>query len=224
MDIDKQVEEVLERYPELRYESNKKEIHGELYITGNDSYTVKIDIGKFPNFFPVVYEEGERIPRKADRHIYEGTGNCCLTTLAKEQILLKTSVKNLVDFISLIVIPYFQNNSYYELNKKYKNGEYSHNTMGIIEGYQEILKLDKSWDVVPVLNRLVDHELSKNDKCYCGSNISLKKCQKGVHKDCYRDFKLISNELVRYELNKKMNPFIRELVLYDKMTNYEQRF
>ncbi|MDX1798287.1 MAG: hypothetical protein R3255_06530 [Candidatus Lokiarchaeia archaeon] len=218
MDINQQIKSVIKSFQELTFNNDKMEFSGELFISEKDSYDVKIVIGQFPNKFPLVYEMGERIPRKIDRHIYPISGNCCLTTTAKEQVLLGTRIKTLREFILLVVIPYFQNNSYYELNRCYKEGEYSHGELGIIEGYQDILTLDNKFQIAMVLeDRIRGENLADSDNCFCGSGLSLRKCKKGLHRKSYNDFKLIDVELLSNDLYKRINPFLREVELYKKM-------
>lgn len=44
-----------------------------------DSYRIKACIrAGFPVQEPIIFEEGGRIPRTADRHIFPEYGNCCL--------------------------------------------------------------------------------------------------------------------------------------------------
>lgn len=203
MDINYEIEELMQKYPTLEYNSEKKELYGDLYISKNDCYEIKIDLIPYPKYFPNVYEVGERIPPKVDRHIYTDSGACCFTTLAKSQILLKTKIKNLSYFIKEIVIPYFKNNSYYEINKKYKLGEYSHGFFGIIEGYIDILNLKNVKLLANIIyNRVKGKKLKIQDACYCGSGVSLKKCSSGLHDRSYRDFKKIDVEVLENDLHK----------------------
>ncbi len=214
MDISKQIEEVTNNFPALVFSSAENELTGQLFVSSSDNYDVVIRINGFPREFPHVFEVGERIPPKADRHIYKNSGRCCLTTRAKEQVLLKTKIKSLNDFISLIVVPFFQNNSYYEINKCYKEGEYSHGVPGVIDAYQEILRLDKKSSIVEPMEMLRSKDLGKNDPCYCNSGVTLKKCNNGLHLLGYRDFKLIDLEIIDDDLYKWIKPNLRELYLY----------
>jgi|SRR5690554_791196 len=218
MDINQQINEVLESFPHLNWDKDNLEFTGELFIALEDSYDIKIRIGRFPLRFPLVYEVGERIPPKADRHVYEGLGNCCLTTAAKECILLKIKIKTLYDFISLIVVPYFQNNSFYELNKKYKEGEYSHGVPGIIEGYRDILNIEKMSLIPAILkNRISGELLSNKSECYCGSGLTMKICKNGLHRKSYEEFKLLDIYILKNDLYRHINHFIRELELSQLM-------
>jgi len=210
MVINPQVEEALERFPTLTYNAKGKEFVGELFITDNDSYDIHITLGKYPKEFPAVYETEERIPKKVERHIYTDSGSCCLTTRAKAQVLLSTKVKTISIFIQDVVIPYFQNNSYFELNKKYKTDEYSHNGFGVIEGYRDILQTSNDLLIAQLMAKRIDgQKLKIQHLCYCGSGAKMKKCSSGKHDKCYREFKFISKVLLTHDLGKFFIPHLK---------------
>jgi hypothetical protein len=214
MDINHQIDELLTKYPTLSYSTNEKELIGELFITDNDSYYVRITLDNYPNEFPAVYETEERIPKKVERHIYTDSGSCCLTTRAKAQILLCTKVKTLSIFIQDVVIPYFQNNSYFEINKKYKTDEYSHNGYGIIEGYKDILQTNNDLLIAQLMaKRIEGQKLKIQNPCYCGSGAKMKKCSSGKHDQCYREFKMIDKELLTHDLRRYFIPHLKAIGL-----------
>ncbi len=128
---EQQISEVLKAHPGLRYDAPSKRFRGQIEAGSNDCYEVEIDISIFPEQFPLVCETGERIPRKADRHVYEDTGHFCFTTNTRETILLKKKVKTLPDFFEKILLPFLWNNSYYELNGEYAQGEYAHGVLAL---------------------------------------------------------------------------------------------
>lgn len=211
MDIKQQIEEVKRFYPCLVFSPEKNEFSGEIYITKSDSYHIKIDLGPYPNYFPALFEIDERIPRKPDRHIYINTGACCLTTLAKSQILLKTKIKTLRDFIKEIVIPYLQNNSFYELHGRYNTLEYPHHHQGVVDGYKDILKISDEFILAKVIfNRINGTRLKIHHLCYCGTGVKLKKCTNGLHDQSYREFKLIDKKLVEIDFTSHFLPLLKE--------------
>lgn len=201
MEINKQIEVLLKNYKDLVYIETKYVIEGKIYISENDFYKISIDLSPYPNRFPSVEEIGERIPKKADRHIYTNNGTCCFTTVAKSQILLKTKIKSLDHFVRLIVVPYLENNSYFEINKRYFTDEYSHNISGVIEGYMDILGLDNVYKIIKIIHdRITNSEAKYYSKCYCGSINPLKKCSKGKHFKFYNKFKLIEPNTLVFDL------------------------
>ncbi len=188
---------VLRKYPSLIYDSGKDMFKGQLVLPDGDVYEIEISsLRQFPNSFPIVKEVGGRIPPKMDRHIYTDSCSCCFCPPAKEEILLKTRVKTLIDFIDLIVVPFFQNNSFYEINLSYAEGEYSH-YFGILEGYCDLLNVSDYRVILRVLVHLSEGflTLQPSSKCYCGSGKSLKKCS--THRKRYKKIRLLSRERVR---------------------------
>ncbi len=218
MDINYQIQDVLKAYPTLEFDQARNRLVGELFISRHDSYDLEIDISPFPMFFPDVYEVGERIPKKMDRHIYVDSGTCCLSTSAKAQVLLKTKIGSLRLFIKEILIPYLQNNSYFEINKRYKTDEYAHGPVGIIQGYMDILKMDINQidDVLKCAllmdERINGKKLNVHDQCYCRSGMKLKNCRKGSHYSAYRDFRNIDVELLISDLRTYFEPLLEMII------------
>lgn len=206
MELKDQIFEVINRFPQLSYNEINNSIEGELFISKDDSYHVLMDLKPYPKYFPKVFELDERIPKKVARHIYSDSESCCFTTQAKSQIFLKTTITSLYLFVKEVAIPYFQNNSYYEINGKYKTLEYSHNGMGVIEGYRDILQTSNDRNIaVLMFQRIKGTKLRLHDLCYCGSKQVLKKCESGKHFSCYKEFRKIDLE----QLISDMKPFIK---------------
>ncbi|MDM1397845.1 hypothetical protein HX049_11715 [Myroides odoratimimus] len=195
MDINDQIKQVLQKHKGFKLVKDSCILYGSLLISEEDSYEVEINFKNFPACFPIVHELDDRIPKKVERHIYSDTGSCCFTTRAKADIFLETQIFTLLDFIDKIVIPYFENNSYYEINGRYHGDEYSHNKQGVIEGYYDILGIT---DILPIyrliLNRLKGQKIKLKDGCYCGSKEALKKCNNGLHERKYRNFRKIKKD------------------------------
>lgn len=208
MELKSQIEEVLKNYSSLSFNEINNSFDGELFISKYDSYDVSIELEPYPKNFPRVFEVSERIPRKVTRHTYSDSGSCCLSTQAKGQILLKTEILTLYLFVKEIVIPYFQNNSYYEINGEYKTSEYSHNALGIIEGYRDILQTNNDRNITILMyQRIKGNKLRLHNLCYCGSRQALKKCNSGKHFSCYKEFRKIDIEQLVFD----MEPFMKLL-------------
>lgn len=178
-DLNTQILELRAHYPLLSYDPSDLSFSGPLIVDleDNDYYKIKISIAPFPQAFPMVWETGGRIPKTEKRHIYPQTNSCCFTTSAQEQILLRSGkIKSLKEFIEKIVIKYFLNNSYYEQNGKYLNGEYSHGVQGILEGYEDILSLKSPDLILKALElRIAKRQFTRNETCFCG-NKKIRKC------------------------------------------------
>ena len=199
MHIKAQITNVLHLFPELRFNEHKNFFIGSLEIYTNDFYMVKIDITPWNKSFPRVYEIGERIPHNIDRHVYS-LGNCCFTTPRLEEILLKTKIKTLVQFIQHILIPYLQNNSYYELHKTYINGEFSH-TNSTLQTYQTLLKINDRLLILKLLFEYVQgKKITDKHLCYCGSGNTFRKCSKGNHKRGYNALQYINGTHLKADI------------------------
>lgn len=201
MDVNDEIKEVLAKHKSLVYHLESNSLGGELFLPDGDSYEVRIDLDSYPRFFPTVYEVGSRIPIKMDRHIYTDSKACCLTTRAISQILLKTKIKSLLDFIDEIVIRYFENNSFFEINGYYFGQEYSHGKQGIMEAYKDILQIDDAIQVAKALIQVSDNKsLKLHQNCYCSSGRRLRKCTNGKHLMNFRKLFLIEKDVIKSDL------------------------
>lgn len=201
MDINAQIDKVLLSHLGLKYNYGNDFFEGTLILPDADSYEVKIEIHSYPKLFPIVYETAGRIPKKVDRHVYTDSGSCCFTTRAQSQILLKTKIRSLLDFIDEILIKYLENNSFYEINKHYYGEEYSHGKKGILEGYKDILKIDNVLKIARAMMQAAYHNSLKiHQNCYCGSGRRLRKCHDGRHINHMRLLFLVEKLVLREDL------------------------
>jgi len=178
VDLKEQIQNVVEEFPSLKFNAEVNALWGELCVDEDDSYEVVIYLYDFPDNFPVVLEVGERIPQKVERHVYKA-GNCCFTTNAKKDIILKSEVHTLKQFIEKVVLPYFQNNSYYEIHKEYKYGGYSHDSeISTHETYKDILDIQSIYLMQTIISKRLtpSFRIRENGKCYCNSNKKIKHC------------------------------------------------
>ena len=195
MDIKKEVALVISLHNGLEYSETENTLIGKLNISEYDSYMLKINLTHYPNVFPDVEEIDERIPKKANRHVYEDSGTLCFTTRAISQILLKTKIKTLFDFITHILIPYLENNSFYEINKRYVEDEFAHGVRGVLDGYIDVLGISGDFRILKIINDAIQGRFStKSGVCYCGSNKSLKTCHSGTHYRKYKKFLMIERD------------------------------
>lgn len=201
-----EIKRILEFQPGLVFNEDKRIFEGYICLSDTDHYQVIIDTLPFPEHFPDVLEIGERIPRKLDRHKFNNSDKCCITTNANAQILLKTEINSIMEFISRIVVPYFQNNSYHEINGEYLQGEYSHGNIGILEGYQDILGIEDPVTIASIIyDRIEGKKMTIRDKCFCGNGESLKKCS--THLANYRRFRHINKNTLIQDFKQLLNLF-----------------
>lgn len=195
------IEEDLKKYSFFEYNQVKRIIYGDFYISEKDSYNIEIHLSDFPNKFPVVFEMNERIPRKAHRHI-NGNSSLCFTTPTNEMMFLRSIIHSLDEFISYMLKPYLFNNSYYEENKKYKYGEYSHHpVIATYETYVDLIDVENIPQLINILSEAINKKKYRpNDLCYCGSGVKIKKCKD--HENKYKklhkiDFNTLSKDLLK---------------------------
>jgi len=204
----KEIEKVLKSFPSITYDGDRRVFYGHLNIDENDSYNIEVHLPTMANKFPKVYELNERIPIKADRHTNKD-GSLCFTTNTKEQLLAKTIIVTISDFFEKILIPYLQNNSYYEINGKYLFGEYDHDiNIATLETYIDLLKIDDPNLILQIIVQRIKHKKKyrPNDYCYCGSKLKIPKCQS--HEKSYKQFSKLSKKVL-----------MRDFTLISKLLN-----
>jgi len=99
---------------------------------------------------------------------------------------------NLPDFVQIVVIPFFYNQSHYETYRKWAWGGYSHGELGYLEGYGESSEpatVESVCECIKLLRKygqkwsLYGELLTKKGKlkihhyyCFCGSGRKVRKC------------------------------------------------
>jgi hypothetical protein len=219
MELSDQIKNTLEDFTSLKYHEKENAFWGELIIGGSDSYEIIIYLGDFPNDFPIVIEVGERIPKKVERHVYTN-GNCCFTTKAKKEIFLKSEIFTISQFIEKVAVPYFQNNSFYEINGHYKYGGHSHDQeLSTHETYEDILGIRSIYVMRSIISDRLKplFRIRGNDNCYCKSGNKLKNCKN--HYKNYLDFIKIEKETLKSDLGHLEKLIIEVEKLKEKEIN-----
>lgn len=141
-----------------------------------DSYQIKAGIsGGFPADEPVVFEEGGRIPRIADRHVFPDQGNCCLGVW--EEWLLTAPDHRFESFLTGPMHDYFVSQTYYEVHGEWPFGERSHGRLGILEAYSDLLGIALNEKTIADYLQLLSRQTIKGHAlCPCGSGRRLRKC------------------------------------------------
>jgi hypothetical protein len=175
-------------YPQLSAQTvnGVQILSGELPIVDEsgyewDRYQVEIHPSPlYPFRFPYLFEIGGRIPRIMDWHIYPDTGSCCVD-IPPSEILHCREGLSLANYIRRFAIPYFANQTYRIKEGYYKNGEYSHGVMGMLEFYMPVLRCNDPLKTLQLLelycsgtagNRSIFHS------CFCGSGKKMMNCHR----------------------------------------------
>jgi hypothetical protein len=59
-------------------------------------------------------------------------------------------------------------------------GERSHGILGLLESYQELLKINGKRRVIPFMIKFVKNEIYQWQECPCGSGLPFKKCHRNI--------------------------------------------
>lgn len=159
-----------------------------------DSYNIRIEINSdYPNSLPLVYETEQRIPKNIEWHVFPD-GHCCIVTPPEESIICRRGF-TLEEFIIKLVLPYFHNQLFREVNGFFLN-ERSHGNKGIKEyfisrfGTKNITQIS-DW-LLFIAKRKEPNRIAN---CFCGSKKKYRKC----HRDLFRELTLLSTkELIYY--------------------------
>ncbi|WP_240602819.1 SEC-C metal-binding domain-containing protein [Paracoccus endophyticus] len=153
-----------------------------------DSYQIKAGItAGFPAEEPVVFEEGGRIPRIADRHVFPKDGNCCLGVW--EEWLLRAPDHRFETFFTGLMHDYFVSQTYYEVNGVWPFGERSHGMLGVLEAYADLLGIALDAKIISDHLLLLSRQQIKGHAlCPCGSGRRLRQC----HSD---DFQRLTRQI-----------------------------
>lgn len=143
---------------EWKYQSLNNE---KTFPTIKDVYEIEIKLTtNFLSSLPQVKEIGKRIPNSVDFHV-NPNGTLCLCPYPDEKIRLPNGF-NLKDYFDNLLIPFFYTQSYYEKNKEWAWGEYSHGELGIFEYYIENRGDGKNIDLI----KEVLENLKNSSKAY----------------------------------------------------------
>lgn len=141
-----------------------------------DAYKIKVIIsGGFPNDEPMVFEEGGRIKRIANLHVFPKHGNCCLGVW--EEWLLTTPEQNFECFLTGPLHDYFVSQTYFSVHEEWPYGQRAHGTVGVLEAYGDLLGIPPNEKTIIDYLRLLSRQKIKGHAlCPCGSGKRLRQC------------------------------------------------
>lgn len=141
-----------------------------------DSFEVCMAIPlDFPFGEPLVWEVGGRIPRIADRHVFEKDGNLCLGVW--EAWLAKTPSVSFAAYMDGPVADYFFGQSLVDIEQPWPFGERDHGLPGVLDAYGEVLGLDADLEAIKsYLLSLASRSLKGHHRCPCGSGRRVRDC------------------------------------------------
>lgn len=180
--INEQYDTALKEFPKL----NRPERVGELWeIKGSidviddeggywETYDIKIFVPKkYPEELFFLLETGGKIKKNRDWHNLFG---CCLSTEAVIYSVLGNDL-SLLNWLKKFAHPFLANHVYKKETGDYANGEFLHETPGIIQGYEQLFGVKGYNEVYLKLKQLCNVlKLGRNDPCFCGSGKKFKNC------------------------------------------------
>lgn len=166
-----------------------------------DRYQVKLRLSQeSPRAMPALYEIGNRIPRKSDRHM-EPDGKACIM-LPDAYWYEHPQGMSLLDFLNGPVLNFFVNQSLIDLGQTdvWQNGEWGHGAEGIIEFYASILGTNNPETVFAYLGILKRDTIKGHWMCPCGSKRKIRNC----HRELVNELRKRIPQRVALESEKKL--------------------
>lgn len=169
------LEEVKSLFPKLVYCTSKdlRALKGDIDICDSngqywDTFKIVVTIPEnYPYGVPILLELSEKIDREDDRHISKN-GICCIEITHELLYQAKRGIR-MIEFIRDQVYPYLANQLYFDVEGDYANGEYRHHFDGIVEFYNQKLRLSDPNVIVSIIELIIENKLpSRNNLCPCG--------------------------------------------------------
>jgi hypothetical protein len=130
----------------------------------------------YPEKTPLVKELDNKIPSTFHRN---PDGCLCLCTPV-EQCLVFSKEPTLENFIKNLLNPYLLCWLWYQRKNKMPWGERKHGIMGLIESYQELLKLIDIKHTIQFMVEFIKNRIHHTQNCPCGSGLSFKRCHGNI--------------------------------------------
>ena len=166
-----------------------------------DRYQIELQVPQdLPRGIPALYEIGNRIPRKSDRHM-EPDGKACIV-LPDDYWYKHPRGMNMLDFLNGPVRNFFVNQSLIDLGQPniWENGEWRHGVEGIVEFYATILGTSEPKTILTYLGILKRDTVRGHWPCPCGSKRRLRNC----HGELINDLKIRIPKQVAAESEKRL--------------------
>lgn len=206
--FEEQATDVIEKYKDLSFkiEQGIPCVFGSINLLDEDgsienTYQIEIKaVIDYPFCFPLLFETGGRIPKNVDWHIFEKTGNCCITSPPEEFIICNSGL-NLLQFIDNQVVNYFYSQIFRNQNGYFLK-ERSHGSKGWIEFFEETFMTKNIFNIEFGLMQILEgNKIDRVSKCFCGSGKKYRKC----HKKSYDILSKLTNDNVRLFIESLRN-------------------
>lgn len=215
--FERDIQEVILQYPNFKIADNgERYLNGILDISDDKkqlwgTYEIEIKASEnYPQAFPNVFEISNSFPKNPDWRVYSDN-SCCFDVPESELITCKDGLK-VIDFIPKILIPYFANQKFRELNGYYLHGEYSHGILGRIEFYRALLNPKSNEQLIQMLFSIINGYNSNRQAMCPFCNIKFRKCHRNA-------FEKLSK--IKYEVKTDCQLFLKYF-LTNKNINFSE--
>jgi hypothetical protein len=179
---------------------------GEYELRHNRAVIEKFDVRVYfhrgyPCVPPTVFEDGGRIPKTADRHVYVG-GSCCVGVW--EEWLACSNDLSPESYMDVLLRNYFIAQLEFERTGNWPFGQRSHNLTGLIESFASVLGVQESKSELTSWLTLLSHDWKKGHwLCPCSKHLPLRRCDCGKVED----------------LSKKVHPVVARM-MQEKLSHF----
>ena len=170
-----------ERFPQLKYNREKKEFIGNIHIECickdefiKDDFEIRIELLK--DDLPKVWEISNKV-KNSYRHLYEDKRLCLATDLEQRLYLEKHTI---IEWIKEYVETYFISYIYYKKYGVFPFGEHSHGEIGTYEFIKKHYKMDNLNEAKSIYLYVCTQKYRGHLDCPCGSGKKLRNCHGNI--------------------------------------------
>lgn len=201
--LDRLCHEVRDQFPNLHVlvEDTQVVVRGSIPVIHDgkelDRYNLAMHLSDDHPYGPaLVYETGNRIPKKADDWHANLDGSLCIGV--PEQVWpSRHRPLNLVKFLNGPVRTFLLRNSIIERGGVWPHGEWSHGAEGIYQYYEEKIGVPDRVAIRRFMECLAKPNPKGHWDCPCGSGMKIRNCHRDLICSLSKEFPI---EAVRYSL------------------------
>ena len=128
---------------------------------------------KYPKVLPRARETGGAVD--PDYGHINPDGTLCLAAPVEARVIFSER-ESLLGFVNLLVVPYLYGYRYWKKHGRHPFGERPHGGEGIVQYYEEELRLDNCVAVLSAVSFLLEHGYRGHLDCPCGSGFKVRDC------------------------------------------------
>jgi hypothetical protein len=174
--------EISENFPKLvtGIENNRVVISGTWSVFGKEKHIIDYDIKiELPDDYPVnlprVWETSNQLPKIPDRHFNSKDADACLCS-RPERWEKWPPGSSISAFLDGLVKEFFFSQAYYDIEKRWPFGQWSHEALGIVEYFAKKLSCTDLVKLKRMLELALLPKLFRQWECPCGSKDRVTKC------------------------------------------------